>query len=140
MNVCELGLKQLSVAPDGNLYPCVQFAGDEDFCVGNVSDGIDLKKREDLYRLNEEEKPGCEKCAIKSRCNHYCGCLNRQATGSISEVSPVLCAHERIVLQIADKLAARLYKERSGMFIQKHYNDFYPLVSLAEDKAAGGRI
>ena len=24
---CELGLKQISVAPDGVLYPCTQFAG-----------------------------------------------------------------------------------------------------------------
>ncbi|NLO47265.1 MAG: radical SAM protein [Clostridiales bacterium] len=133
---CELGLKQLSVSPDGKLYPCVQFVGDDNFCVGNISDGIDQLARERLYRLNEKEKPGCENCAIKTRCNHYCGCLNRQATGSIGEVSPVLCAHERIVLPIADKLAARLYKERSGLFIQKHYNEFYPLVSLAEDKAA----
>lgn len=47
----------------------------------------------------------------------------------------MLCFHERLVLPIADKLAARLYKQRSGMFIQKHYNDMFPLISLVEDKA-----
>ncbi len=133
---CELGLKQLSVAPDGRLYPCVQFVGDQQFCIGSVSEGIDQEARNRLYLLNEQEKPTCELCAIKSRCNHYCGCLNRQATGRIDEVSPVLCAHERIVLPIVDRLGARLYKEHSGMFIQKHYNDFYPLVSLAEDRTS----
>ena len=130
---CELGLRQLSVGPDGSLYPCVQFVRDPAFCVGDVRSGIDEAKRQALYAYNEQEKPGCDRCGIRARCNHYCACLNRQATGSIDVVSPMLCAHERIVLPIADRLAERLYARGSALFIQKQYNDFYPLVSLAED-------
>jgi sulfatase maturation enzyme AslB (radical SAM superfamily) len=33
---CELGNKQISVAPDGGLFPCVQFVGSEQYCIGNV--------------------------------------------------------------------------------------------------------
>jgi len=131
---CELGLRQLSVGPDGTLYPCVQFVGDQKFNLGDVRNGINEEARQALYIRNETEKPGCDICTIKARCNHYCACLNRQATGSIDEISPVLCAHERIVLPIADELAERLYKKGSALFIQKQYNDFYPLLSLAEDK------
>ena len=130
---CELGLRQLSVGPDGALYPCVQFVGDPAFALGDVFQGIDETKRQALYRHNEREKPGCDACAIRPRCNHYCACLNRQATGSIDQISPMLCAHERIVLPIADRLAERLYKRGSALFIQKQYNEFYPLASLAED-------
>jgi uncharacterized protein len=130
---CELGLRQLSVGADGVLYPCVQFVGDDEFSMGNVFDGIDEERRQFLYSRNEEEKPGCAQCVIRARCNHYCACLNRQATGSIDEISPMLCAHERIVLPIADKIAERLYKE-SPLFVQKHYNDFYTLASLVEDR------
>ncbi|MCL2663337.1 MAG: radical SAM protein [Oscillospiraceae bacterium] len=130
---CELGLRQLSVGPDGTIYPCVQFVGDPQFALGNVFDGVNNDARQALYTRNEEEKPGCDICAIRSRCNHYCACLNRQATGSIDKVSPMLCAHERIVLPIADDLAERLYEKGNALFIQKQYNDFYPLLSLAED-------
>lgn len=130
---CELGLRQLSVGPDGALYPCVQFVGDLEFQLGDVRSGIDEAARQKLYTRNETEKPGCDKCAIRTRCNHYCACLNRQATGSIDEISPMLCAHERIVLPIADELAERLYHRGSALFIQKQYNDFYPLLSLTED-------
>jgi len=133
---CELGQHQLSVAPDGGLFPCVQFVGDGRYQIGNVFAGIDQTARERLFVQNEAEKPGCDICSIKGRCNHYCACLNKQATGSIDVVSEVLCAHERIILPIADRVAARLYDRRSPIFIQKHYNDFYPLISLAEDKAA----
>jgi len=142
---CELGKRQISVAPNGRLYPCVQFVGDgtdDEYCIGDVFAGVDEAARRRLYEVNAEEKPECAACAVRERCNHYCGCLNRQTTGRIDQVSPVLCAHERIVLPIVDQLAARLFKQRNAMFIQKHYNDLFPLLSLVEDtvkgKEAGG--
>lgn len=130
---CELGKKQISVSPDGYLYPCVQFVGEKIYSIGSVGAGIDEVKRGTLYRLNEKEKDTCESCEVKGRCNHYCGCLNKQATGFIDSVSPVLCAHEKVIIPIADNLAGRLYKKRNAMFIQKHYNEFYPIVSMVED-------
>ncbi len=133
---CELGRTQISVAPNGRLYPCVQFVGDgtdDTWSIGDVTTGIDEEARWRLYDMNREEKESCRTCAIRSRCNHYCGCLNKQATGRIDLVSPMLCAHERTVLPIADRLAARLYKRKDPMFIQKHYNEMFPLVSLVED-------
>ncbi len=133
---CELGKKQISVAPDGLLYPCVQFVGKPEFSIGNVFEGIDGNKRQELFLRNEEEKGSCIDCAVRKRCNHYCGCLNLQTTGSIETVSPVLCAHERIVMPIADRLAEKLFKKKNAMFIQKHYNDVYPLISLIEDKSS----
>ena len=131
---CELGIRQVSVAPDGRIYPCVQFVGDNDYCIGDVFSGIDEAKRQKLYQINEEEPESCRECALRMRCNHHCGCLNRQVTGSLREVAPSLCAHERIVLPIADRLAEALYKKRSALFIQKQYNDLFPVLSLLEDK------
>ena len=135
---CQLGKKQVSVAPDGRLYPCVQFVGDEEFEMGDVFSGIDTKKRKVIEAKGSVDSPLCEGCAIKARCNHTCGCLNRQATGSIYEVSPVQCAHEQLLLPIADSIAERLYKERNSLFVHKHYNEFYPVLSLIEDKTNKG--
>ena len=135
---CELGLKQISVAPDGVLYPCTQFAGHSSYAIGTVDEGIDQAKRQRLYAQSRGDKPECSGCAVKQRCNCTCGCLNYQVTGSVRQVAPMLCTHERLILPIADKLAARLYRQRNGMFIQKHYNDMFPLISLVEDKTGKG--
>jgi uncharacterized protein len=135
---CELGRRQISVAPTGRLFPCVQFVGDGSdsrFSIGDVQSGIDETRRAALYAENAQEKKSCERCAIRERCNHYCGCLNRQATGSITQVAPLLCAHERIVLDAADRVAERLFRKRNAMFVQKQYNELFPLVSLAEDRS-----
>lgn len=133
---CELGMRQVSVGMDGTLYPCVQFVGNREYAIGDVESGVDVARRYELYTVNEEEKAECRECAVRERCNHHCGCLNLQATGRIDRVSPVLCAHERILLPIADRLAERLYRKRSAMFIQKQYNDMFPLLSLIEDQKA----
>ena len=131
---CQLGKKQISVAPDGKLYPCVQFIDDPEFEMGDVFSGIDINKRKIIEQKGSVNPPVCETCAINKRCNHTCGCLNRQATGSIGEISPVQCAHEQMLLPIADSIAEKLYKERNSLFIHKQYNEFYPILSMIEDK------
>lgn len=133
---CELAQKQLSVDPQGNLFPCVQFtrAGAEsEWCIGSIYEGIREERREALYRLSDAEKESCRDCAVKDRCNHTCGCLNWQTTGGINTVSPVLCRYERMLLPIADGIAEKLYRERNPYFLHKHYNAAYPVLSLIEE-------
>jgi uncharacterized protein len=42
-----------------------------------------------------------------------------------------------MTIDAADRAAARLFRNRSGMFLQKQYNQLFPLVSLAEDRSVG---
>ncbi|MCL2488814.1 MAG: radical SAM protein [Oscillospiraceae bacterium] len=130
---CTVAQSQVSVGVDGTVYPCVQFVTDKASAIGDVFSGIDQQKRGAFIHQNDAEKGGCEVCAIKRRCNHYCACLNKRTTGDINQVSPALCAHERVIMPIADQLAAKLYRGKSAMFMQKQYNEFYPIISMAED-------
>jgi uncharacterized protein len=135
---CELAQRQLSVDPDGYLYPCVQFpqAGkDSDWCVGHVDTGIDEEARRRIHEASEQEKELCAGCVVKERCNNTCGCLNWQTTGSINEVSPVLCRYEQMLIPIADRVGKVLYRKRDPLFLHKHYNAAYPVLSLLEDTA-----
>ena len=40
---------------------------------------------------------------------------------------------ERALIPVADKLGQRLYERKAPMFIQKHYNTMYPVLSLIDD-------
>jgi uncharacterized protein len=133
---CELAQRQLSVDPAGYLYPCVQFpkAGpDSSWCVGHVDRGIDETARKRIHDASEAEKSSCATCAVKERCNNTCGCLNWQTTGAINEVSPVLCRYEQMLMPIADRVGKVLYRQRNPLFLHKHYNSAYPVLSLLED-------
>ena len=140
---CELARRQISVAPDGHLFPCVQFvkAGAASrWCIGHVTAGIDEAARERLHAEAELEKAPCRQCALRERCNHTCGCLNWQATGSIASVSPVLCRYEQMLIPIADRLGRSLYRKRDPVFLHKHYNAAYPVLSLIEDQLEAPRL
>jgi uncharacterized protein len=139
-NRCILGKRQVSVAPDGMIYPCVQFVKDgvsnREFGIGNVWDGLNEEKRNRLYELSLERSEVCKECALNERCNNGCSCLNWQTTGKINGVSPVLCEHERMLFPIVDRLGEKLFKKKAPMFIQKHYNAIYPILSLIDDQSS----
>ncbi|MBN1609567.1 MAG: radical SAM protein [Polyangiaceae bacterium] len=135
---CELGARQLSVDAGGWLYPCVQFtkAGPTSrWCLGHVATGLDEAKRAAIRAESEGEKEPCRDCALQSRCSHTCGCLNWQTTGTVTAVSPALCAHERMLIPIVDRVGQILYRERNPVFLHKHYNASWPVLSLLEDAA-----
>lgn len=131
---CLLGYEQISISVDGILYPCIQFTGDPGYSIGDVYTGINQMRRKEIFKESRGEQPECRQCAVKKRCLHTCACLNKHTTGRLNAPSPILCAHERMLIPVADRLAGKLYKKRNGMFIQKHYNEYYSLVSLAEDR------
>ena len=126
---CHIGRDQISVAVDGKLYPCVQFVGNPDFCIGDVFNGIDGKRQQALA-LHRCNSALCAKCAISSRCIHTCGCMNNLDTGSVDEVSPFQCRHEKMLVSIVDKMAEKLYRGKDRRFIAKHYDPSYPLFSF----------
>lgn len=135
---CHLAQRQISVAPDGTLYPCVQFVKDgisnRHFSIGNVRDGFDEEKREELFQSSQQRAEACRACAIRERCNNSCSCLNWQSTGTLNEVSPVLCESERLIVPIVDRMGEKLFKRGASLFIQKHYNAVYPILSLLDDR------
>ena len=129
---CHVGKDQISVAADGKIYPCVQFVGNPAYCIGDVRLGIDAGRQQALASQCCGA-PLCGHCAIRNRCIHTCGCMNHLDTGSVDQVSPFQCRHERMLIPIVDKMAEKLYRSKNRRFIAKHYDPAYPLVSLMED-------
>lgn len=137
---CELARRQISVDPRGYLFPCVQFTRarpDSPWCIGHVDGGIDENRRSAVHAASESQKAECLACAIRGRCNNSCGCLNWQTTGSVNRVSPVLCRYEQMLVPLADRVARILYRRRDPLFLHKHYNAAYPVLSLIEDALEG---
>jgi uncharacterized protein len=134
---CHLGINQISIAHDGQIYPCVQFVKDglsnQNYSIGNIYAGIESDKQKNLYQDSIKPAPSCFECDINDRCNNKCSCLNWQLTGELNQISPIICETERILIPIVDKLGEKLYKKGSPMFIQKHYNAVYPIISMIED-------
>ena len=127
---------QLSVAPDGTVYPRSRYVDNPVYAIGNVFTGIDPAKRDLVEDKGAELLAVCRECALRTRCNYAYDSLNREAATAaefLPDISPAQCAHEQLLTPIADRAAKTLYRERSAMFMHKHYNDLYPVLSLVED-------
>lgn len=131
---CNLGMKSINVGSDGNFYPCIQFVGNTNYIIGNCKSGIDFEARKNLINKAQKEHETCKKCSINKRCKHTCACQNYLTTKDINKLSPLTCEFERIMIQISDELAEKLYKNNSKLFIQKYYNKNYDLLKQILDK------
>jgi len=134
---CHLAKRQISIAYNGDIYPCVQFVKDgvsnTSYKIGDIESGINVELQNDIYKESKLQFDVCKECDYNPRCNNKCSCLNWQLTGEINRISPVLCETERVLFPVIDKLGERLYKNGAAMFIQKHYNAVYPILSMLED-------
>ncbi len=61
--------------------------------------------------------------------------VNLQTTGDLGRVDDFVCEHERMLIPTADRVAETLWRERAPMFVQKHYNAGFALLSLIEDRS-----
>ena len=66
---CGVGTEYLAVTPTGDLYPCHQFVGQDDFCVGNIYEGVTnkgvIKQFETCNVYSHKE---CKDCFAKLYC------------------------------------------------------------------------
>lgn len=73
INGCGAGTEYAAVTPDGDLYPCHQFVGMDEWKIGSLDDGI---LRDDLQRAflgcNICTKDTCKNCWAKYYCSGGC--------------------------------------------------------------------
>jgi uncharacterized protein len=119
---CRFGQKQLSIAPDGAIYPCVQFLDLPEFRMGDVFGGLIEERVRQVVEKGQKEAEECQTCALKKRCKYNCCCQNRVMTGTIDQVSPLTCAFERAAIRNADRAASRLVETGDPQFLKKHYH------------------
>lgn len=122
---CPFGLGKVAVDIDGTLYPCDRVSGDgsrSDVVIGSLSTGIDTERLDDLrFRVGQTKSP-CPVCPIAERCRHWCGCINRDASGDVGEVSSTFCDLQRIRVRVADEMAETLYNEGNPLFLTRFYD------------------
>ena len=109
---CGSGTEYLAVTPWGDLYPCHQFVGNEDFLLGNVDDGI-VKKNicEEFKQCNVYSKPKCKDCFAKLFCSGGCAANSYNFHGNINDSYEVGCEMERKRVECAIMIKAALADE-----------------------------
>jgi uncharacterized protein len=108
---CGAGREYMAVTPDGALYPCHQFAGAEEYLIGNVFQGI---QREDIgktFQMNHVlNKTACHGCWARFYCGGGCHANAWRQNGTLSQPYEIGCLLEKKRLECALFLQVMLYK------------------------------
>lgn len=109
MSGCGSGTEYLAVTPWGDLYPCHQFVGQEDFLMGNVDEGIVKPEIADDFRsCNVYSKESCRNCFAKFYCSGGCMANSYNFHGTIHDTYDVGCQMQRKRVECAIMIKAAL--------------------------------
>jgi len=108
---CGSGSEYAAVTPNGGIYPCHQFAGNEKYRLGNVNTP-DISLNRDLmgrfYENNIVSNEKCQKCWAKYFCGGGCPANNENFSGSIYEPYEIACEMEKKRVECAIAIKAVL--------------------------------
>ena len=109
---CGSGTEYLAVTPWGDLYPCHQFVGEEDFLMGNVYEGV---KKDEIVKefkaCNVYSKEECKKCFARFYCSGGCSANSYNFNGTIDGTYEIGCKLERKRVECALMVKAALALE-----------------------------
>ena len=106
---CGCGNEYVAVTPQGDVYPCHQFVGHEDWKMGSVLDGTcDETIKETFAHTHVLSKPDCSACWAKFYCSGGCSAQNMQYEGDIRKPHAISCDLERKRLECAIMIQAAL--------------------------------
>ncbi|MEE3393325.1 MAG: thioether cross-link-forming SCIFF peptide maturase [Lachnospiraceae bacterium] len=115
---CGSGNEYVCVTPDGDIFPCHQFVGKDEFRMGNVLDGtFDEEMKQRFAGAHVYSKPKCRKCWARFYCSGGCNANNYNFNGDILDSYDLSCNIMRkrlesaILMKVRDQLKANAKKE-----------------------------
>lgn len=89
---CGAGVEYVAVAPNGDIFPCHQFVGNNSFLLGNVVDNkLNNSIRNDFAACNIFTKEKCSNCWAKYYCSGGCAANASNLNGSIMDPPEISC-------------------------------------------------
>lgn len=106
---CGCGNEYLAVTPAGDIYPCHQFIGHEEWRMGSVADGsFDRRRKEYFSKTTVYHKPECRECWARFYCSGGCNANNMRYRGDVLLPHTLSCELEKKRLECAIALKAEL--------------------------------
>lgn len=109
---CGSGTEYLAVTPQGDLYPCHQFVGNEDFKLGNIFEGITKTEIVDEFKLcNVYAKDKCKDCFARFYCSGGCAANSYQFHNTIMDAYDIGCKLQQKRVECAIMIKAALSED-----------------------------
>ena len=105
---CGAGHEYVAITPDGEIYPCHQFVGNEDFLMGDIYSGISNEKMvQEFKTAHVYNKPKCNDCWAKFYCSGGCQANNFNFNGDMHIPYEIGCQMQKKRIECAIALKAK---------------------------------
>lgn len=93
---CGAGHEYVAVTPEGDIYPCHQFVGQEEYKMGSVLDGSFDKEQSKVFEeCNLYTKPDCKNCWARFYCSGGCMATSVKYGGGMDKTYKIACELEK---------------------------------------------
>ena len=104
---CGCGNEYVAITPDGDIYPCHQFVGIEEYKMGNLDEGtFDMEMKQRFAQTHIYNKPSCRECWAKFYCSGGCNANNYMYMGDVLKAHTLSCEFEKKRVECAIMMQA----------------------------------
>jgi radical SAM protein with 4Fe4S-binding SPASM domain len=118
----------LTVLTDGNITGCATLAycrkDDADIVLGNVSEGIDSRRKTSFRdSIDAIEHGECKECAFFGVCANYCVANNLVGSGTMTKIPRSICETEKVIDHRFAEIIERWKRERPQFLLSRFGNN-----------------
>lgn len=104
---CGCGNDYVAITPDGDIFPCHQFVGVDEYKMGNIDEGtFNQEMKADFSKCHIYSKPDCRRCWAKFYCSGGCNANNYKYMGDVRSAHKISCELEKKRLECAIMIKA----------------------------------
>lgn len=139
--MCDAGIGNFKIFPNGQIYPCGFLTSNEKYCIGNIKEGVDIRKAKLIAVSNfDKADPKCKDCKIRDFCHGMkCGYMNFINTGKINVPSDAECIFEHIFYQAMVEILeyylgqpTEMLREKLGIYVDYIQEEHLKLSEFGE--------
>jgi len=109
---CGAGHEYVAITPDGEVYPCHQFVGNEEFMLGNIyEEGFNEELSNTFKKAHIYNKPKCRECWARFYCSGGCQANNFNFNGDMHIPYEVGCEMQKKRIECAIALKVKTMEE-----------------------------
>ena len=105
---CGAGFEYVAITPQGDVYPCHQFVGHEEYKLGNIyDDTFDKELSRKFKESHISNKPKCRECWARFYCSGGCQANNINFNGDMRIPYEIGCKMQKKRIECAIALKAQ---------------------------------
>ncbi|AGA70881.1 six-Cys-in-45 modification radical SAM protein [Desulfitobacterium dichloroeliminans LMG P-21439] len=101
---CGAGHEYVAISPEGDLYPCHQFVGQEEFKMGSLNEekpSLNLGIVDKFRSAHVYSKSSCRQCWARFSCSGGCHSANQAFSGHLNDIYELGCELQKKRLEVA---------------------------------------